>query len=258
LGFGILLIFVSLVAKAWRVAMIRSRALLCGFLCILLLASGVYAVAFTSNELVPQFKETGLLEMEPLIGREVPLNSTIVCWWEDSAFLLGHGLRTYCDSYLEHMPPEAKTRASEIVSVYLAGTEAESMQVLGRLNASYILVRKSLTYPDQFQFLLEGRGINAKPEAYFNFTAVKETRPKLIKDPQTGQWTVTGQFEEVIVDYEFAPTDKGRDTTLARLVWNNETGNVLKHFPVPKPLEHFELVWKSEDGEIMLYKVVYS
>jgi len=259
LGFGILLVFVSVVAKAWKVGMVRSRILLASFLSVLLVSSGVYtAVLMIPNEMVPSFKENGLLDLEPLIGREIPLNSTVICWWPDSALLLSHGLRTYWDSYLEHMPPWTKDRANEIVSIYLAKTEAESLQILGRLNASYILVRRSLTFPDRFQLLLEGYGINAKPEAYFNFTAVKKTQPKLIKDPQTGQWIMTGQFEEVIVDYEFTPTDKGRDTILARLVWNNETGNLLEHFPMPQPPEHFKLIWKSGDGEIMLYKVIYD
>jgi len=258
IGFGILLVFVSLFAKAWKVGFIRSRIILASLLCVLLIGSGAYTVYMTSYGAVPYFKITGLLDLEPLIGREIPLNSSVVCWVGDSAFLLGHGLRTYWDGYLEHMPSWTEDRAREIVSVYLAKTEAESLQILARLNANYILVRRSLTFTFPLDQMLEACNINAKPEAYFNFTAVKETRPKLIKDPQTGQWTVTGQFEEVIVDYEFAPTDKGRDTTLARLVWNFETGNVLKHFPVPEPLEHFELVWKSEDGEIMLYKVVYS
>jgi len=259
IGFGILLVFVSLFAKAWKVGFIRSRIILASLLCVLLIGSGAYTVYMASYGAVPYFKITGLLDLEPLIGREIPLNSSVVCWVGDSAFLLGHGLRTYWDGYLEHMPPWTRDRANEIVSVYLAKTEAESLQILGRLNASFVLARRSLTYPDQLQLMLKACNINAKPEDYFNFTAVKETRPKFIKDPVTGEWVFSKPllFEEVVVGYEFTPTDKGRELTLARLVWNNETGNLLEHFPMPEPLEHFKLIWKSGDGEIMLYKVIY-
>jgi len=257
LGFGILLIFASLIAKAWKVGFIRSRIILASLLCVLLIGSGAYTVQLASSAAVPYYKTVDLLELEPLIGKEIPLNATVVCWVADSAFLLGHGLPTYWDNYLEHLPPWAKDRAREIVSVYLARSEAESLAVLSRLKADYVLARKALVYPPQFRLLLEAYSINAKPESYFNYTAVKETRPKAFIDPATGNPVFTGEFEEVVVGYEFTPTDNGRSLMLARLVWNNETGNVLRYFPMPQPLEHFELVWKSGDGEVMLYKVIY-
>jgi len=258
LGFGIVLVFASLLAKAWKMALVRTRMLLSVFLCILVAASGVYTAVTISTEGVPYFKTTGLIELEPLIGREIPLNSTVVCWVQDSAFLLGHGLRTYWDAYLEHMPPWTGKRGSEIASIYLAKSEAESLQILARLNASYILVWKSLTYTFPFDCFLEACNINGKPDEYFNFTAIKQTRPRIIKDPQTGQSIPTQYFETVIVDYEFCPTDKGRGMMLARLVWNKETGNLLKYSPMPEPPKHFKLVWRNADAEITLYKVDYS
>jgi hypothetical protein len=258
LGFGVLLVFTSLLARWWNIGFPRTRALISVLMCTLMIAGGVLTALSTSQGAVPYVKANQLEEMAPIIGKELPLNSNVVCWLGDCSFLLGHGLRTYWDAYLEHMPPWTGKRAKEIASVYLAKSEAEVLETLKRLNASHVLVRRSLAFTFPLDCLLEAYNIDAKPDAYFNFTAIKETRPRMIKDPQTGQWVPTQYFETVILGYEFCPTDKGRDMMLARLVWNKETGNVLKYFPMPEPPKQFKLVWKNADAEIMLYKVEYG
>jgi len=259
LGFGIILIFSSLLARWWSVGVVRTQALISVIMCVLLIASGVNTAVLTSYGAIPYFKVTELEDMVPVIGRELPLNSSVVCWLGDCSFLLGYGIRTYWDAYLEHMPPWTDKRAKEIASVYLAKSEAEALQTLARLNASHVLVRRSLAFTFPLDCLLEACNINGKREEYFNVTAVKERRPRIIKDSQTGQPViVSGAWETVILAYEFCPTDKGRSMMLARLVWNKETGNVLKYFPMPEPPKHFKLVWKNSDREIMLYKVDYG
>jgi hypothetical protein len=259
LGFGVILTFASVFSKLYRsnVAFptLKAKTCLAVALCVLVGLSGAYTAYMTAAESVPYYETVSLTGLRGIIGNTVPANSTVICPLGDAAFLLGCGLRTPWDAYLEHLPSWASTHARKVASVFLAQSEEEALRLMGEFNASFILVRVEQTYPDEFALLLEAAGVNGKAEEYFNWTAITELRPKMVKNPATGQWEFFGTFEQVVVGYEWAPQAKGNNTLLARLVFNKDAC-VLKHTVMPEPPEHFKLVWISQDKTVMLYKVV--
>jgi len=263
LGFGIILTFTSTLEKGWRNPILlrtqRGHALFAGCLCVLLTVSAAYTAYCTASEFIPYYETVSLTSLRGKIGKDVPRNSTVICPLRDAAFLLGHGLRTPWDAYLEHMPLWTKERTGKIVSVFLAKNEDEALKLMKEFDADYLLVRYELTYPEEFQLLLEAVGVNDDPYQYFNFTAIKETRPKLLLDPNTGKPVIPIQvsgYEDVVLGYEFAPQPKGRQFLLSSLIWNKDANTFKTDIPLPPIPQHFKLVWKSSDGMVLLYKVV--
>jgi hypothetical protein len=259
LGFGIILTFASAFSKLYRsnVAFptLKAKTYLAAALCVLVGLSGAYTAYMTAAESVPYYETVSLTGMRGIIGNTVPVNSTVICPLGDAAFLLGYGLKTPWDAYLEHLPSWTSTHTRKVASIFLAQSEEEALRIMGEFNATFLLVHYDMTFPEQFSLLLEAAEVNGKVEEYFNWTAVTELRPKIIKNPDTGEWMFSGTFEQVIVGYEWAPQAKGNDTLLARLVFNRDAC-VLKHTSMPKHPEHFKLVWKSGDSTVMVYKVM--
>jgi hypothetical protein len=254
LGSGIILLLASGLGRlhAGRPKMRRGLALALGLLFGL---SGLYTFHFAGSTFTAYYEETGLTELREALGDRLPTGSTVICRPQDAAFLLGLGMRTPWDLYLEHLPPWAPLQASRAAGVYLARSEEEALRLMRELNASHILVRLEQTQPDQLAMLLEAAGRDGGAEDYFNLTEVRESRPKVIRDPVTGgPLIVPGVFEEAVVGYEWAPTERGRELLLARLLWNNATGNVLRN-PMPDPPQRFRLVWVSRDRRVALYGV---
>jgi hypothetical protein len=58
-------------------------------------------------------------------------------------------------------------------------------------------------------------------------------------------------YQDVVVGYEYAPTELGKDLLLSHLLFN-EDAYPLKTITLSKP-SMFELVWKSD--YVLLYKV---
>lgn len=258
---GIVLTFTSASSKAYRgraLKSLRSRTLLAASLCALVGLSGAYTAYFTSTYFISWYEYKGLTGLRSLFNTVIPPNSTVICWYDDANYFLAHGLKTPWDTYLEHLPAWAVEQATKVVKIYLAGSEEEALELMRGFNATYILVRVEMVYPEFFSTLMEAVGLRGTPEEYFNLSPVIEKRPKLVMDPFTGQWVPSDVFENVVVGYEWAPQPKAVNTLLARLVWNNWTGRVLRQEVVPEPPKHFRLVWTDQERGVMLYEVVDS
>lgn len=233
LPFGITMILVSSFTRIWQYfrGFEKIKFLIAIFLCILLIVSAGYTF-YLAREPKPRYSE--LSSLRSLNGNEVPINSVILSWWSESSFFLGHGLRTLWDGYLEHMPSWTWERGREIASFYLSEDENSALEIINRLNVSFVFVEKTYAVPKQFKSFLEAYGLNEDAESFFGFRIIREG--------------------DQVVGYEFAPKEKAEDIMLTRLIWNNMTGNLLETMPMPAPTQHFQLVWKNEDA--MLYKVV--
>jgi len=227
---GIIMVFVYGVKTIWdKTSSWRPRiAILLGVLII----TNAYITA-TGLVQMRIFYEADV-EMTKAIGVEIPANSIILSWWSEGGFLAGAGEKNVFDLYLQWVPSWAKTRDIQVATFYLTENETEALAILKNFNATYVLVNVLYCYPYIFKQILDSKGINAKPEEYFWFYK-----------------TATGSLGE------FGPTEKGRGTLLARLVCNTQTGNILKQWPMPQPpSDHFQLVWKNQNSEIMVYKVI--
>jgi hypothetical protein len=254
MGFGLILLLASGFGGLYA-GRPKWRGRLAAVLSLLIILSGLYSAYLETAEVQPYYGMVGALDLREIVGDKLPMGSTVICPFQDAALLLGLGMRTPWDLYLEHLPPWAPLQASRAAGVYLARSEEEALRLMRELNASHILVRLEQTLPDQLATLLEAAGRDGGAEEYFNLTEVRESRPKVLRDPVTGgPLIVPGVFEEAVVGYEWAPTERGRELLLARLLWNNATGNVLRN-PMPDPPQRFRLVWVSRDRRVALYGV---
>lgn len=229
LPFGILLCFTSL---CWRVYLNKTlipsfewRLYFYGSLCLIMILSGFCTFHFLIPRFSPHYSKHNFSSITQV---DIPDNSTVICWIGDSAFLLSHNLRTPWDYFMEYLPPWAEQQARKVMAIYMCESEVEAIQLMKEFNASYILVRIELAFPGRFKYFLESQGLNDNPQSYFTVSVAEPHYSK---------------------GFRVSPTEKGSEILIGRLIWNFQTG-----YQIPY-LEHFMLVWKSEDGNVLLYKV---
>jgi hypothetical protein len=254
IGFGLILFFASFGS---RLSSDKLKALLV----ILLLSSAIFTGYMNSTEAIPCYEISGLSPLRNAFGNELPYNSTVVCWLGDASFLLAHGFNTPWDAYLEHLPSYAKEQSNKIARIYLSENEADAIAIMKDLQASYLLVRYELTFPDTFKTLLQLKGADNNliqsdnPKSYYDFITIKKTIPIFAKDENGNILNppiILGYKDVDVQDY--LPTELGKNLLLSHLIWNEEA-KPLKPITLSKP-SMFELIWQSEDGYVLLYKVI--
>jgi hypothetical protein len=272
LVYGALLVFAGLSSKIWHAANVRGKIQVGVLLFSVLLAQCVWSFHLTYNcfHVVYEASPNAIdltteryLPVMQLMGSTIPYGSTVLAWWGEGAFLNGIGARNVWDLYLEHLPAWHKNRGKQVSEFYLTTNETRAWELAHQLNVSYVLVDKSYSYPwgdqmpSKLSYMLMEYMPESSSESYFNNLAVTVKRPHA--EIVGGQLVIIpNKWEETIVGYEYGPTGKGRETMLARLIWNKDTGNVLKNNSLmPEPLQQFKLVWKSSNSEVMIYRVSF-
>ena len=228
--YGIIAVCAYGVATYWN-KFSKGKLIIALFISIILLANaGVHVYEISEYY---AFYEP-YLDMTKITGKELPENATVMSWFIEGAFITGIGARNVWDLYLQWVPSWAKTRDKVVSTFYLATNETEALAVLKSLNTTYVFVGIPYCRSLRLGAMLQAKAINAKPEDYFKSYT-----------PATGGAS------------EFGPTEKGRNIMTTRLIWNSQTGNILKQLAMPDaPSAHFQLVWKSQDLQIFLYKVI--
>lgn len=228
--YGVIAVCAYGVAAYWN-KLYKRKHVIALFIAIIMLANvGVHVDEISGYYVLYE----PYLDMTKIAGRELPENVIVMSWFIEGAFLTGIGARNVWDLYLQWVPSWAKTRDKVVSTFYLSTNETEALNVLKSLNATYVFVGTPYCRKLRLGAMLESKSLNDKPEDYF-----RKFQP------------ATGGTDE------FGPTEKGRNTMTARLIWNTQTGNILKQWAMPKPpSEHFQLVWKSQDSQIFIYKII--
>ena len=256
LGLGVILASTSLAVRVWgRVKRRRVWRRLAMISALILLAASAAWAWLVSRGIPPSYLHAGFIPLEREVGGLIPAGSTVICPPMASSFLLSLGLRTPWDLYLEHLPEWASERAREAAMIYLAESEGEALKLMGRFGAEWLLVDLDVTLPGSLGPLLRAVGRGESPEEFFRGVEVRESRPKVGRDPVTGGPLWLGTFEEAVVGYEHAPTEAGRQLLLARLLWN-EGAVRLRSAPALDPPRRLSLVWRDPSGRAFLYRVV--
>jgi len=262
LVYGMLLIIAASFSKFWHTANLGGKVRLGVLMTLILMGQFAWNVhlTYTTGSAGVDGMLKRYLPVMNAMGTTIPEGGTVISWWFESAFLTAIGARTVWDLYMEHLPTWHRDRGRQVASFFLTTSETEALRIAHQLNATYVLVDMYYAkHPLLLSNILLEHAPNADPESYFTMNSpITETRPKILMIH--GQPTIVqNQFEDVIVGYEFAPTAKGRQTMLARLIWNKETGNMLRQASsMPKPPQHFKFAWKSSDSQIMIYKILQT